>query len=262
MTNITNVKFYLSNKDEKPSLMLFMLHGCGGNAEDILKLAPMLDIPKNFVAIAPEAVMPSEEGENSYQWFDIENNYTKELFAKKPSDLDQKERRAYMKMALGDEKTKGLFGISYDLNLILDKCQKEWNITDTNTIILGYSQGGMTAIDLALSRNFKVRKAISVAGAVIPPFEKTLEQRINSNPEIVFIHGNNDDVINFNAAKNSQKILKKLGCKTRLISIANHKHGNQDKAFWNIAAKQISAAINDNNNNVITLMKFNRSCKR
>ncbi len=93
---LKNWKYYLSNPDRKPACLVLMLHGCGGNADDILSFASLLQKNtgnQSFVAVAPDAFLPSVEKANGYQWFDIENNYAKTLFASPYDRLSENEKK-------------------------------------------------------------------------------------------------------------------------------------------------------------------------
>ena len=237
---IKNWKYYQSAPDKKPDCLIFMLHGCGGNADDILKLAPQLEKQtghKNFVAVAPDAFLPSVEGKDVYQWFDIENNYSKDLFSKPYAALSEREKDKFTTMT---EKENGMKKASETLNAFLDFCQEKFGLKDSQTVLFGYSQGAMQALDMGISRQKAVKSIVCVSGCLIPPDKKAIEDRATKNvrPEILMLHGTKDNVININAAEQTAEALSKAGFKTRLIrqNGLGHGRGQESAAFWAKAA--------------------------
>lgn len=239
--------YWRNTPAEKPRDLILLLCGCGGNAGDILPFAPMLAEEMKghpFVAIAPDGFLPSVEKADGYQWFDIENNYHPDLFAKPTGKLTAKERRMFGNMA------EGLFKASETLNLFLDYCQEKFGVSDARTSVVGWSQGGMTALDTALSRRKKIKKVVSISGGLIPPFSDVLRERKVSAPEVVLIHGTKDDVVSFKAAKQTEALLRGANVPVRLIRRDGMSHGRGEgaAAFWAANAKDVAAELLEEKN--------------
>ncbi len=250
---IKNWKYFQSDPDKKPDFLIFMLHGCGGNADDILKLAPKIKEQtgdKSFVAVAPDAFLPSVEGDNAYQWFDIETPYSKSLFSTPYADLSEREKGKFAVMAEGEN---GMKEASRTLNAFLDFCQEKFGLKDSQTVIFGYSQGAMQALDMGLSRKKSVKSVVCVSGCLIPPDKKAIEDRATKGvrPEILMLHGTKDNVIDITAAERTVEALSKAGFKTRLVrqNGMGHGRGREAAAFWSKAAyhaaKQAIKKTND-----------------
>ena len=242
---IKNWSYWRNFPSKKPQNLILLLHGCGGNAGDILSLAPMLAERMkavSFVAVAPDGFLLSVEKNDGYQWFDIENNYHPELFSKPVEELTQKELQMFDNMVKGEN---GLFKASEALNTFLNFCQEKFDVSNSKTSIIGWSQGGMTALDTALSRTEKVKKVISISGGLIPPFADVLRERKASNPEVVLIHGTKDDIISFKAAKQTEVILRRENIPVHLIRRNGMSHGRGEEAtvFWTENAKDIAAEL-------------------
>ena len=237
---IKNWKYYQSDPDKKPECLIFMLHGCGGNADDILKLAPQIKAQtgdKSFIAVAPDAFWPSVEGDNAYQWFDIESHYSKSLFSKPYNSLSERERSEFAAMAEGEN---GIKKASDTLNDFLDFCQEKFGLKDSQTVIFGYSQGAMQALDTGISRKTAVKSIVCVSGCLIPPDKTAIEDRATKDvrPEILMLHGTKDNVIDINAAEQTAGALKNAGFKTRLVrqNGLGHGRGKEAALFWAKAA--------------------------
>lgn len=233
---IKNWKYFQSDPARKPDCLIFMLHGCGGNADDILKLAPKIKGQignKSFVAVAPEAFLPSAEGENAYQWFDIESHYSKSLFSTPYAALSEQEKESFSAMAEGGN---GMKKASETLNAFLDFCQERFGLKDSQTVIVGYSQGAMQALDMGISRERSVKSIFCVSGCLIPPAKKAIEDRATKGvrPEILMMHGTKDNVIGITAAEQTVEALNDAGFKTRLIrqNGLGHGRGREAGVFW------------------------------
>ncbi|MGN0903587.1 MAG: alpha/beta hydrolase [Alphaproteobacteria bacterium] len=239
--------YFLSDASRPPERMFFMLHGCGGNAADVLSLAPMLkrEMPgQSFVAVAPEGFLPSAEKEEGRQWFDIETSYHPSLFRKDPSRMDAHDRKAFFRMTSG---ASGLFAASRELNGLLDFCQEKFGVDNARTVLFGYSQGGMTALDMGLSRAAPVRRIVSLSGSLIPPFAESLQERQRSRPPVVLMHGTEDEVIHFNAALHTANLLRRAGVSVHLIRRDGMAHGRGGEAsvFWACAARETARAAQE-----------------
>lgn len=239
-------KYYLSDPGKKPDCLVLMLHGCAGNADDVLSFASFLQkntAGKSFVAVAPDAFLPSAEKSDGYQWFDIENNYAKNLFASPYEQLSEAEKKMFKNMADGEQ---GMKSASETLNAFLDFCQKKFGLDDSQTILFGYSQGAMQALDMGISRAGTVRAIVALSGCLIPPDKEELKNRIVSRPDILLLHGSKDNVINFNAALQTEKILKENGFNVRLRAQngMGHGRGAESAAFWAKAAWHTAEKVN------------------
>lgn len=239
---LKNWNYFLSAPDKKPETLILLLHGCGGNAGDIMPFADMLkkELPgQSFVAVAPDGFLPSAEKHDGYQWFDIENNYHPDLFEKPHKLLSANECACYSAME------KGIKESSKELNAFLDFCQEKFGLSDSRTVIAGYSQGGMAALDMGLSRAGTVKKIISISGCAVPPFPETFKQRCLSKPEVTLIHGTKDKVIHFNSAKQTEELLKENGISARLVRLNGMTHGRGAQAalFWSKAAYETARSI-------------------
>ncbi len=231
---LKNWKYYIADPSKKPSLLFLMLHGCGGNADDIFKFIPLLrNVIKNenFIAVAPDAFWQSCEKADGYQWFDIESNYAKKLFSSPYATLTEAEKEKFANMEKGE---KGVVKASETLNCFLDFCQKKFGLKNEQTVIFGYSQGAMQALDMGISRSGKVKKVIGVAGCLIPPDKESFKKRHMVSPDVLLIHGTKDTVIDFHAAKQTEEILKQNGFNVTLCAQKGmgHGRGEESRSFW------------------------------
>lgn len=99
--------------------LVVMLHGLGSNGEDLLSLAPFMAPKLPGVAFfSPNAIEPFDHGMGGYQWFGA-NKIREASFADYATNN--------CKLALG----------------IIDQKIDALNLKRADTILLGFSQGGM-----------------------------------------------------------------------------------------------------------------------
>ncbi|MGR3541680.1 MAG: alpha/beta hydrolase [Hasllibacter sp.] len=153
------------------SRLVIFLHGYGANGADLLGLADVLmpHMPDTaFVAPdAPEA-SPNPGG---FQWFPI------------PWIDGSSEEEA----RVGLERSAG------DLNAFLDHVMAEEDLSEQETIILGFSQGTMRALHVAPRREDAFAGLVCFSGRLLAPEE--LAEATVSRPPVLLIHGDMDDVV-------------------------------------------------------------------
>lgn len=145
--------------------LVVMLHGLGSNGEDLSTLIPYLKkkLPDTEF-FSPDGIEPCDLFPFGYQWFSLSNRNDYAISA-------ELARVAPKITSMIEEKAKSL-----DL--------------ENNIILLGFSQGTMTSLYLALSSNKPYKAVIGFSGALMTP--PNITQR---NTPICLIHGAEDEVV-------------------------------------------------------------------
>jgi phospholipase/carboxylesterase len=120
-----------------PTPLLLLLHGVGSNEEDLFGLAPYLD--ERFLIVSARA--PVVMGPASYGWFNIE--YTQRGLV---ADLEQ--AKISLQQLLG----------------FIDELVETYRADDRGVYLLGFSQGAMMSLALALTRPEKFAGAVIMSG--------------------------------------------------------------------------------------------------
>jgi phospholipase/carboxylesterase len=145
-----------------------LLHGIGADEHDLLGLAPALD-PRFFV-VSVRAPLTYRIG---HAWYEI--------------DYDAVPPRADLAQA---EASRAL------LEAELPALQTRHGTDPARTFLLGFSQGAILALGLALSRPELVAGLVLHSGRVLPPFATPppTPERL-AHVSALVVHGTSDDVI-------------------------------------------------------------------
>ena len=95
--------------------------------------------------------------------------------------------------------------VSKDINCFISKLQKDYNIPDYNTYIMGFSQGAMLAIYSGLTRLNKIGGVFCFAGIICG--KDNLEKEISSKPDVYLFHGTSDLSVQYKTLSYTKKWL-------------------------------------------------------
>ena len=157
---------------EKPSKIVFLLHGYGSNKDDLISIAPELAtyLP-DAVFIAPNACSQFEVAEDyfpSYQWFGLTD-------------------RSELSMLQGAREA------SIILKQFIEIISGSMSLKHEDIALVGFSQGGMMSLHVGLRCGLPVRCIISYSGLLVSP--GTLAQEMTSRPKVLMVHGSEDQVV-------------------------------------------------------------------
>jgi phospholipase/carboxylesterase len=182
---------------EHPQQLFFLLHGWGADGSNLLDIALALahDFPYAEFHL-PNAPYPCEINESGYQWFSLSDESTHTLLNEVEMAADTVE--AYIR-----EKTE----------------QAQLNYT--KVVLLGFSQGAMLAMHLALTRQDLCKVVVAYSGKLID----IPSGAINHHVPIVLIHGDDDLVIPVEAMIDSYKALKNINVPVEAYRMVDLGHG-------------------------------------
>ncbi len=155
------------------SLVIF-LHGYGADGEDLLGLAdPLAAHLPGTVFLAPNAPERCSGNPFGFQWFPI----------------------PWLDGSSEAEAAAGLQAASEDLNRFLDARLAEEGLTPDRMALVGFSQGTMMSLHVALRRPEPIAGIVAFSGRLLAP--ERLEAEIASRPPVLLIHGDADPVVPF-----------------------------------------------------------------
>ncbi|MDE0801454.1 MAG: prolyl oligopeptidase family serine peptidase [Rhodospirillaceae bacterium] len=197
----------------KPAVQaVIFLHGYGSDGNDLISLAPYfaesLPDAKFFSPNAPE---PGETGLGC-QWFTLQG-YDPDLMRRDP-------------VRMGDA-----FSIMYEgakiaaepLNDYLDIILKDLGLPPNKLALIGFSQGAMMAIHVALRRTKALGAVIGYSGALLGA--QYIKRETVAPPPLLLVHGSSDDVVPVNALTHMQETLDTADIPYSAHVIPNHGHG-------------------------------------
>jgi len=182
-----------------PLQAIILCHGFGGDGKDISSLAINWQrfLP-DAVFLCPNAPEICSINKNGYQWFDL-NSENEEILLEKS--------------LLAEEK----------LSTFLDQVLQNYNLKPDKLALVGFSQGCMICIQVALKSKIKIKCLIGYSGKIIN--QKNLSKNFSSKPKIFLMHGENDPIVSSTHLLESKVYLKSLGMniKTKMFKNCEHK---------------------------------------
>ena len=183
----------------KPQQVIVLCHGYGGDGKDISTLAINWQrfLPEAIFLCpnAPEICAVNPQG---YQWFDLSSD---------------KEELILEKSLIAEEK----------LNTFIDQILNDFQLEPNNLALVGFSQGCMVSIQIALKKKKQISCLIGYSGKVIN--QKHLSDNIHSKPKIFLMHGANDTRVPPTHLLEAKEYLVKHGLKikTKIFKDCEHR---------------------------------------
>jgi phospholipase/carboxylesterase len=172
----------------KAKSMVVFVHGYGADGADLLGLADVLGphLPDTvfYAPDAPEACAGNPFGR---QWFGIPRfDGTSEVDA-----------------------AVGMNRAADDLNGFLDISLQAEDLGPQDLILFGFSQGAMMSLHVAPRRDVAIAGVVAISGKLMRP--GTLAMELKVKPEVLLIHGDQDEVVPFGEMQVAGDVLVKSG---------------------------------------------------
>jgi len=147
-----------------------LLHGIGADGADLLGLAPFVaEALPDAAFVAPDGPFPYDMAPFGRQWFSLQD-------------------RSLPAMA------QGLRAAAPLVDAYLDAQLAALGLDETGLALVGFSQGTMMALHVALRRPRPCAAVVGFSGALLQP--EALAGEIRARPRILLIHGDADEVVN------------------------------------------------------------------
>ena len=153
----------------KPKQIVILCHGYGGDGKDISSLAINWQrfLP-DAIFLCPNAPEICAINPQGFQWFDL---------------TSENETIIFEKTLIAEKK----------LNTFIDQALNNFQLNLSNLALVGFSQGTMISIQVALKKKEQINCLIGYSGKIIN--QKHLSDNIKSKPKIFLMHGDNDTVV-------------------------------------------------------------------
>jgi len=169
MTFCLDTKLVKPDSDKEIKNIVVLLHGYGGDGNDIAQVTlNWKRFLPNTLFICPNAPEVCSINPSGYQWF----------------DLSQDNEQLILNESKKNEKI---------LKKFLDEVKEKFSLSNSKICLSGFSQGCMMSINVGLSSDEKYSGILGFSGKIISKID--LSKRINHKPEILLIHGENDDIV-------------------------------------------------------------------
>lgn len=198
------MKFCLQTKiieslsGNKPKNAIILLHGYGGDGNDISVLANYWKrfLP-NTIFFCPNAPEKCSVNPSGYQWFDLSKN----------------DNNYIIKEALKAE---------YKINQFLNEIKNEYSLDLKNISLSGFSQGCMIGLNVALKLEEKINCLVGFSGRIID--KSNLIDKIKSRPNIFLLHGDKDVVVPVTNLLESKEFFLRANYKIKTKILKNCEH--------------------------------------
>ena len=159
----------------KAKQLVILLHGWGADGPNLIDLGDAFaSVLPDAQFIAPNAPYPCEANPYGYQWFS--------LMDRQPQHMLSGVRQA-----------------AEVVNKFIDEQLKALGLDDNKLALVGFSQGTMVGLQVALRRAPAIAALVGFSGALIGP--DYLAKEVAARPPVCLIHGQADDVVPFHSLK-------------------------------------------------------------
>lgn len=184
----------------KADSLVILLHGYGADGDDLIGLAdPLAPHLPNTRFLAPNAPQRCVNNPMGYQWFPI-------------PWLDGTPEPAARVQA------KEAYRL---LDAWLDARSKE--TPPERTVVVGFSQGTMMALQVGLRRRQVLAGIVGFSGRLLDP--ESLPGEITARPPVLLIHGDRDPVVPYASMAQAADALTELGVDTHTHTSRGVQHG-------------------------------------
>ena len=182
-----------------PRQLVVLLHGWGADGNDLIGLAPALQgaLPHARFA-SPNAPDPCDQNPMGRQWY---------------SFMD--ERPASLK--------KGYVRAAGMIDAYLDAELARLGLDDSQLALVGFSQGAMMAVYVALRRARPVAGVVGFSGMMID--EDNAAAELRSRPPILLAHGDADPMVPYASMQQAVGVLSALDVPTQWHTSPGVGHG-------------------------------------
>lgn len=165
--------------------LLLLLHGVGGNEDNLFSFADQL--PGEFLVVSVRG--PLTFGPQSFAWFQVNFNSGKPVI----NEQQAEDARVAILKFIQDLKTVEHFNAK-------------------KVFMIGFSQGGIMSYSVALTQPDKISGIAVMSGRLLPEVKPLVAGKQElANLKIFISHGKNDEVLTYQFATDADTYLKSLG---------------------------------------------------
>jgi len=184
--------------EKTPEQIIVLCHGYGGDGKDISSLAiNWRRFLPDAVFLCPNAPEICSINPSGYQWFDLSS---------------ENENLILEKSLIAEKK----------LDKYLDEALEKFQLKTDKLAIVGFSQGCMIGIQVALKKKKQIGCMIGYSGKIIS--KKHLSTNINSKPNFFLMHGSNDTIVSPTHLLEAKEFLRNQGLKIKSKLFKNCEH--------------------------------------
>jgi phospholipase/carboxylesterase len=182
-----------------PRQVVVLLHGYGSDGQDLIALGQhWRSLLPEALFVAPNAPDPCPDNPMGYQWF--------------PLQLDRTITRV-----------EGAPPAREAIVALLEDLWAQTGLGAAETVLVGFSQGAMMALHVALSLEQSALGVVVFSGALIPP--AGFPEAAPARPPVALIHGDLDQVVDPQLSRDAAATLRAAGLEVSLHMSPGTAHG-------------------------------------
>lgn len=174
-----------------PRQVVMLLHGLGADGSDLIGLGEYWRrVLPDAVFVAPNAPYPCDMAPYGHQWFSLQD--------RTPAMIEA-----------------GLRATAPILDNVIDETLAGLGLEERNLALVGFSQGTMMSLFVALRRARPVAGVLGFSGALVAP--ESLPQEIRARPRVLLMHGEADEIVPFEMMSAAESALRQNGVPVEAI---------------------------------------------
>lgn len=182
-----------------PKQLFVFLHGVGADGQDLITLSEVFaKFFPDAEFVSPNAPFPCDMAPFGHQWFSLQDRSVDALYA-------------------GVEMAEPI------VNKFIDDELSALGLEDKDLVVIGFSQGTMTALHTLYRRDTPCAAFVGFSGAMVG--DGVFGQFVKSKPPACLIHGTADAVVPFQAMAIAEAALKANGVECDTLGRSNLGHG-------------------------------------
>jgi phospholipase/carboxylesterase len=186
----------------KPQSLVLLLHGLGADGNDLISLAPYwAPLLPNTEFVSPHAPFPCDMAPYGRQWFSLQ------------------DRTPAMMLA-------GVRAAAPILDAFIDAELKKRGLGDDKLALVGFSQGTMMSLYVALRRPHPCAGVLGYSGALVGA--EGLIGEVTSRPPVLLVHGEADPIVPFQAMAVAAAGLRAAGITVETLARPGLPHSIDD----------------------------------
>ena len=191
--------------DGRPRELVILLHGLGADGNDLISLAPLFArMLPGAAFVSPHAPFPCDMAPVGRQWFSFQNREPEAVLA-------------------------GVRAAAPHLAAFIDAELERAGLPDGRLALIGFSQGTMMALHVALRRARPCAVVIGYSGALVGP--QALAGEIESRPPVLLVHGDADEIVPFSSMAAARQVLRENGLSVQVEARPGLGHGIDEEGL-------------------------------